>query len=235
LGVYRIESMLTSIAPPLKSGMELVVFEGNDNLEENLLFGEFQENSLLEERTEIDFYGRKWLVVVQGDAGFGAPVGQYFPVTVSGSVLLFFIFVSIILNLVFSRTRKIEKEVDHCTEDLSRVMNQNALILNSAGEGIYGLDREGNTTFVNPAAAQMLGYSEDELIGKPQHALIHHSKRDGTPYPKEECHIYATFKTGKIRREANEVFWRKDGSFFYVEYISQPIQENGKPVSGRYF
>ena len=230
LGVYRIESMLTAIAPPLKPGMELVVFESNDNLEENLLFGEFQENSLLEERTEIDFYGRKWMVVVQGDAGFGTPVGQYFPVTVSGSVLLFFIFVSIILNLVFSRTRKIEKEVDHRTEDLSRVMNQNALILNSAGEGIYGLDMEGNTTFVNPAAAQMLGYSEDELIGKPQHALIHHSRRDGTPYPKEECHIYATFKTGKIRREANEVFWRKDGSFFYVEYVSQPIQENGKLV-----
>ena len=230
LGVYRIDNMLGSIVPALKPGMELVVFEGNKTTEENWLFGEFHKNALFEERTEINFYGRKWMVVVQGNAGFGVPINQYFPMTVSGSVLLLFIFISIILNLVFSRTLKIEKEVDHRTEDLSRVMNQKTLILNSAGEGIYGLDMEGNTTFVNPAGTQMLGYSEEELIGKPQHALIHHSRRDGTPYPKEECHIYATFKTGKIRREANEVFWRKDGSFFHVEYVSQPIQENGKTV-----
>ena len=109
---------------------------------------------------------------------------------------------------------------------LERVMNQNALILNSAGEGIYGLDKEGNTTFVNPAAAEMLGYSAEELIGKPQHALIHHSKEDGTPYPREECHIYASLKGGTIHRETNEVFWRKDGSSFPVEYVSMPIRGN---------
>ncbi len=230
MGVYRLESMLTSIAPALGPGVKLVVFEGNKVSEENLLFGEFQAVSPLEERIKIDFYGRKWTIVVQGDENFGAPINRYFPATVSGSVLLLFIFISIILNLVFSRTRKIEKEVDLRTSDLSRVMNQKTLILDSAGEGIYGLDKEGNTTFVNPAATKMLGYTEEELIGKPQHALIHHSRRDGTPYPKEDCHIYATFKTGKIRRETNEVFWRKDGSFFDVEYISQPIHENGKPI-----
>lgn len=230
LGVYRIESMLTSISPTLKTGMKLVVFEGNSTLEDNLLFGEYQKNSLLEERTEIDFYGRKWMVVVQGNTDFGVPINRYFPATVSGSVLLLFIFISIILNLIFSRTRKIENEVDLRTDDLSRVMNQQTLILDSAGEGIYGLDMDGNTIFVNPAATQMLGYTEEELLGKPQHDLIHHSRRDGTSYPREECHIYATFKTGRIRRETNEVFWRKDGSFFPVEYISKPIQENGKPV-----
>ena len=113
---------------------------------------------------------------------------------------------------------------------LEKMMNQNALILNSAGEGIYGLDMEGNTSFTNPAAAQMLGYSAEELIGKPQHALIHHSREDGTPYPREECHIYAAFMDGKIHRETNEVFWRKDGSSFPVEYVSMPIRENGKLV-----
>jgi PAS domain S-box-containing protein len=109
---------------------------------------------------------------------------------------------------------------------LDRVINQKSLILNSAGEGIYGLDIEGNTSFVNPAGAEMLGYSAEELIGKPQHALIHHSRKDRTPYPKEECHIYATLKDGRVHRESNEVFWRKDGSSFSVEYVSKPILEN---------
>jgi PAS domain S-box-containing protein len=231
LGVYGIENMFDAIvSSSLEPGMKLVVFEGNKTAEDNLIFGEFQENPLFEEKNEISFYGRKWMVVMQGDAGFGTPIDRYFPITVSGAILLFFIFISIILSLVSSRTRKIKKEVTLRTEDLSRVMSQNALILNSAGEGIYGLDAEGNTTFVNPAATEMLAYSVEELIGEPQHALIHHSRIDGTPYPREECHIYATCRDGKVHRETNEVFWRKDGSSFPVEYVSTPIQENGKPV-----
>ena len=113
---------------------------------------------------------------------------------------------------------------------LERAINQNTLILNSAGEGIYGVDMEGNTTFVNPAGAEMLGYTAEELIGKSQHALIHHSKKDGTPYPREEWHVYAAFKDGKIHRETDEVFWRKDGSCFPVEYTSMPIRENDRLV-----
>ena len=108
-----------------------------------------------------------------------------------------------------------------------KVFEQNVLILNSAGEGIYGLDYEGNTIFVNPAATRMLGYTVEELIGKPQHTLVHHSKPDGTPYPREDCHIYAAIKDGKIHRENGEVFWRKDGSSFPVEYVSTPILEDG--------
>ena len=111
---------------------------------------------------------------------------------------------------------------------LERALNQNALILNSAGEGIYGLDLEGNTTFANPAGAEMLGYSAEEMIGKPQHALIHHTRKDGTPYPRQECHIYASIKEGKFHRETEEVFWRKDGTSFPVEYVSMPIREDGK-------
>lgn len=130
-----------------------------------------------------------------------------------------------ILNKI---NEQLEMRVNERTADLRKTNMQNELILNSAGDGIYGLDLEGNTTFVNTAALKMLGYSEEELIGKPQHAYIHHSKADGTPYPREECHIYAAFKDGKVHRETNEVFWRKDGNSFPVEYVSTPIQENGK-------
>ena len=113
-------------------------------------------------------------------------------------------------------------------EMLDRLRRQNELILNSAGEGIYGLDSRGLTTFVNPAAARMIGWDVEDLIGEPQHDILHHSRPDGSPYPRDECPIYATFKDGKVHHVADEVFWRKDGSSFPVEYVSTPIRENGE-------
>jgi two-component system sensor kinase FixL len=115
-------------------------------------------------------------------------------------------------------------------EKLGKANRKTQLILKSAGEGIYGLDLEGNTTFVNPTAEKILGYKEEELLGKLQHALVHHSKPDGTPYPREDCHIYAALKDGKVHRESEEVFWRKEGTPVPVEYVSTPIKENGKLV-----
>ena len=121
-------------------------------------------------------------------------------------------------------------ERQRAEEGLEQVTRQNELILQAAGEGIYGLNKEGKTTFVNPAAARMIGWGPEELIGKPQHALIHHSKQDGTPYPREECPIYAAFNDGAIHHVDDEVFWKKDGTNFPVEYTSTPIRENGKLV-----
>jgi len=116
-------------------------------------------------------------------------------------------------------------------EALEQLRRRNELILHAAGEGIYGLDLHGNTTFVNPAAARMIGWKAEELIGKPQHDILHHSKPDGTPYPKEECPIYAAFRDGAVHHVTDEVFWRKDGTSFPVGYISTPIRdERGKLV-----
>jgi PAS domain S-box-containing protein len=112
-------------------------------------------------------------------------------------------------------------------ELLERLSHQNQLILNSAGEGIYGLDLQGCVSFINPAAARMLGWEAVELIGQPIHDLIHHSKLDGTPLPVAECLIYAAFRDGLVRQGMEDVFWRKDGTPFLVEYTSVPIQEQG--------
>ncbi len=101
-------------------------------------------------------------------------------------------------------------------------------ILNSSGEGIYGLDSNGRTTFVNPAAIKMLGYTLNEMQKKYPHDLFHHTKADGTASPRQECKIYKTIKTGKVAHAEDEVFWRKDGTSFPVEYISNPIIENNK-------
>ena len=102
------------------------------------------------------------------------------------------------------------------------------LLLEAAGEGIYGLDCDGNTTFINPTAARMLGWDVAALVGQPMHALLHHTRPDGSPYPKEECPICAAFKDGSVHHLDDEVFWRKDGSSFPVEYTSTPIREDGK-------
>lgn len=102
------------------------------------------------------------------------------------------------------------------------------LILEAAGQGVYGLDCDGMTTFVNPAASSMLGFDDNELVGQPMHSVLHHSHLDGSHYPREECPIYAAFRDGEVHTVTDEVFWRRDGSSFPVEYTSTPIHRDGE-------
>jgi PAS domain S-box-containing protein len=119
------------------------------------------------------------------------------------------------------------KRFEEALEQLSR---QHEMVLKSAGEGIFGLDLDGNATFVNPAAAHMTGWEAEELVGRPQHDILHHTKPDGTPYPREQCPIYATLEDGATHSRDDEVFWRKNGTSFPVEYLSTPILQNGEVV-----
>ncbi|MEM9009404.1 MAG: ATP-binding protein [Cyanobacteria bacterium P01_F01_bin.86] len=123
----------------------------------------------------------------------------------------------------------VDTPVDQTLEQLRR---QHQLILNAVGEGVYGLDLEGNVRFVNPAAAAMIGWPMEELIGKSMHAVLHHSHPDGSHYPREDCPIYAAFQDGSIRRITDEVFWRKDGTSFPVEYISTPMHDEAGRLIG---
>ncbi|HEX4154742.1 MAG TPA: PAS domain S-box protein [Acidobacteriaceae bacterium] len=110
----------------------------------------------------------------------------------------------------------------HAEEQLRSLMRQSNSVLESVGDGIYGIDLEGRVTIVNPAAAQMLGYKPEELIGRNIHELIHHTRPDGTPYPKEDCPIQGSLRHLSTVRVANELFWRKDGTSFPVEYVARP-------------
>jgi PAS domain S-box-containing protein len=113
---------------------------------------------------------------------------------------------------------------------LQGLKRQHQSILEAAGDGIYGLDIQGRTTFVNPAAVRMLQWTAEELVNQPMHPLLHHTKSDGSPYPLEACPIYAAFRDGGVHAVDDEVFWRKDGTCFPVEYVSTPIREEGRVV-----
>ncbi|ETR75776.1 PAS sensor protein [Afipia sp. P52-10] len=107
------------------------------------------------------------------------------------------------------------------------IERENQLILRAAGEGIYGVNSEGKTTFVNPAAERMLGWSAEELVGRDIHPIVHHTHHDGRHYPHEDCPIYAAFRDGAVHKVDGEVFWRKDGTPVWVEYTSTPIRDRG--------
>jgi formate hydrogenlyase transcriptional activator len=105
------------------------------------------------------------------------------------------------------------------------------LILDSASEAICGCDSEGTCIFSNPSAARILGYGDPaELIGKNMHALEHHTRKDGTPYPIEECPIYIGFQKNENVHRDDEVYWRKDGTSFPVEFWSHIIIREGKTL-----
>jgi PAS domain S-box-containing protein len=107
-------------------------------------------------------------------------------------------------------------------EELRSLVRQSNSVLESIGDGIYGMDLEGRVTVVNAAAAQMLGYKPQELLGRFMHDLIHHSRADGTPYPWEGCPIHESLRSLDTIRVSTEVFWRKDGTAFPVDYVARP-------------
>jgi PAS domain S-box-containing protein len=136
-------------------------------------------------------------------------------------------------RLLMTYTRLLRSEqIAFVEPTVKHLQRQQQLILNAIGEGVYGVDLQGNATFVNPAAAQMIGWHPQELIGKSMHQVLHHSHSDHSPYEREQCPIYAAFQDGIVHRVSDEVFWRKDGTCFPVEYISTPMRDEQGQLVG---
>lgn len=120
------------------------------------------------------------------------------------------------------------------TEELSDVTHRLMLVLNSAAEGICGLDKKGRCIFMNTSALQMLGYaSEEELLGRNMHEAIHHTRPDGSAYPVEECPVLSCFREGTtIVHCDTDLFWRKDGTSFPAEYWGHPVHDRDGNIIG---
>ena len=126
-------------------------------------------------------------------------------------------------DLVAERTAELKEN----QKRLEQAEERSRMLLESAGEGIFGVGKDGLVNFINPAGLAMLGFTAEEVIGQKIHPLIHHTHSDGTPYPIEECPMHHTLLRGKIGKRDDEVLWRKDGTYFPVEYTSVPIRKNG--------
>lgn len=131
------------------------------------------------------------------------------------------------INLDRFYQERISQKLNKKVRDVARLKLEEELILSTTSDGILALDTEGKHTIVNQAAAHLLGYEVDEMLGKQSHPMWHHSYEDGTPFPEKECPIYATMEHGQVIVQSESLFWRKDGSNFPVEYSSSPFIENG--------
>jgi PAS domain S-box-containing protein len=112
-------------------------------------------------------------------------------------------------------------------EQLKAAEARHRLILESAAEGIYGLDLEGICTFINKAGAAMLGYRPEELVGRRMHSLVHHTRPNGSPYPEEECPTERSRRHGRPAHLIEDSYWRKDGTTFPVQLSCAPLVSDG--------
>jgi len=122
-------------------------------------------------------------------------------------------------------------EQHEAEEALHLATRQRELILESVGDGIYGIDLVGRLTFINQAAARALGYNPEELTGRDVHEVIYHSHADGTPYSKGSSPILQAMHRCEAIRMRDEVFWRQGGTSFPVDYSASPLLEDGR-ISG---
>ena len=115
-------------------------------------------------------------------------------------------------------------------EERAAAEERTRLILESTGDGLVGLDPEGRTTFVNPAACAMLGFATDELIGRSLHDLVHHTRADGAPHAAQDCPMREAFSRGRVATVDDDVLWCRDGSALPVAYTATPIRKEGQVV-----
>jgi PAS domain S-box-containing protein len=132
---------------------------------------------------------------------------------------------AVVMHLNVTERKQAEQEI-------ALLLKRNESILNSAWEGIYGIDWNGKVTFFNKSAENLTGWTGPEVHGQVLHLLLHHTKLDGTPYPWKKCPVYFSLIQGKVHSVDNEVLWRKDGTSFLVEYTSTPVHNEAKEVQG---
>ena len=119
--------------------------------------------------------------------------------------------------------QRAEQALDHCH-------HRTELILDAAGEGICGLDVHGVITFINPRGAKLIGWKPEDLIGKSLHDIVHHGWDDQTPVPRQDCSLCATPSDGLAHGMDGEIFWRKDGSAFPIDYVCTPLRDGDETV-----
>lgn len=117
-------------------------------------------------------------------------------------------------------------------ETLKQVNYQNEMMLRWVNGAVLTVNREGMVIHANKVALQTLGWTEDELQGRHMHETIHHSQDDGSEYPYDFCPVFAAIEDGSSHHVDGDVFWKKDGTSFSVDYIVCPTRSEGNEITG---
>ncbi|MDQ7821302.1 MAG: response regulator [Candidatus Eremiobacteraeota bacterium] len=135
---------------------------------------------------------------------------------------------TIATSMVFARE---EKRLKEAFDKVTSTEERTRKILHSLGEGVFGVDQSGSITFCNPAGLLLLGYpSEEELLGRDNHLLLHHTRADGSAYPASECPLRQALESGEARNIIDELFWRADSTSFPVNAICSPMLQDGSVI-----
>ncbi len=187
-----------------------------------------------------------WVADLQGEPGFprarvaadtGVRAGLAFPVSTQAGVVAVLEFFAREAAQpdrgLLERMARVGTQLRQVVErkqgedELRRLSRQNELLLDAAGEGIYGLDADGRATFVNPAAARMLGGRPADLVGRHAHELVHGAS---TRHAADECRTLRALREAEVQRVENDVFVGADGESFPVAYIATPLLEGAEVV-----
>jgi PAS domain S-box-containing protein len=203
----------------------ITVYDDSDNI----IYYKDETHSLDEKlagaESSLNFYGNKWRIKLQPRAQLLADHRSVFP----AFTLFFGIFLAVIVffgvyfaQSTYIRSRQLEKAIRELNE--SKIKTE--VLLNSMGEGVFGLDNTKVIEFANPAGEKMVGISAEKLEGRPIESLFQLTKVDGTSYPKEESPLQADYKDNRIQTISNALFWRHDGKNFNVEFTCAPIKRD---------
>ena len=170
------------------------------------------------------------VVVTEGITAFSLSTPEMHDYLFELTTTMTLLAVFIVGALVWRLFHKALWMVREATESVDCLTRRGELILNSAAEAIWVVDQDGETTFLNPAAEKVTGWTLDEVQGKHQHELLRHSNSEGIPFEASSCPVCKAIQQGIGHFAPDDVFWKKDGTNFPVEYHSTPIHESGKIV-----
>lgn len=236
---FRMNIFMEDVLEHGFAGLGVEVFDGSEPVASDLMFQSAPEHiSELGTRKPLfttlvhkEFFGRVWTLRFYSLPEFEAAIDRTVPlVTLAGGLFVGFLLIVIIFSLSDTQ-RKATAIAERMTADLRASEERTRLILSSTGEPIYGIGLKGECTFCNSACLRELRYdAPEDLLGKNMHALIHHTRADGSEYSVKDCPIFKAFLRGEEVHVADEVLWRADGTQFPSEYWSYPQISNGKVV-----
>lgn len=215
------------------------IFDGGEPITSALMFQTAPEHSPVSgdrqprftSLVRKEFFGRTWTMWFYSLPEFEAKIDRFVPlVTLAAGLFVGLLFVVILLALSDTQ-RKATAIAEQMTADLRASEERTRLLLSSTGEPIYGIGPRGECTFCNAACVRALGYAgPEELLGKNMHALIHHTRADGSAYPVKDCPIFNAFLHSEGVHVVDEHLWRADGTSFPAEYWSYPQVSGGKTL-----